>query len=295
MKTLSFYLVLLSLTVIGCQKDIDEPSALSAKNDKNCNCNKARYLPIKVEERGIVYTFNYLNDEGDLSEIKKDGPNFNDGTKWKFNYKNGFISEIIQSYDDSNSGPDKITVQYTNSNLLTEVDFLSLHCYEDPYWPSDDPHTVCEYESSLKYQFIWGNGKLKTYKRGSDLFNITYENNLLTSIERYPKINYYGDTRRLYYLTDKNYWAKDIKNKELLFTLSLGILPIEKDLTKIIASFVKQDGSIIEEPAVFVSKYNNDGYPVEIKVSATIFNIDDNTTNTNTYTRKITYKKIILK
>lgn len=66
MKTLSLYLVLLSLSVIGCQKDIDEPSVLSAKNTKNCNCKKVKYLPIKVEQGGRVVYFIYLNDEGDL-------------------------------------------------------------------------------------------------------------------------------------------------------------------------------------------------------------------------------------
>lgn len=282
MKTFSLYLVLLSLSVIGCQKDIDEPSVLSAKNTKNCNCKKVKYLPIKVEQEGRVVYFIYLNDEGDLLAIQSDL----NGLLWHFDYSNDILKEV--SISDNNPTDDSrlVTIKYTN-NLLSEMEFASIHCYEDPYWPVDDPHIACERNTYRKNLFTWTNYKLTTYKKEDELFNLTYENNLLSSIERSPKTNSPGDTKRLNYHTDKNYWAKDIRNKEVLFALNLGflsILPIEKDLSSSIDSYDRRNGSVDEVITTYVSKYNTDGYPVEIEIK----------TSTNTYTRKITFKKIIL-
>ncbi|MNT16646.1 hypothetical protein D3C72_1517590 [compost metagenome] len=249
MKNYALYLLILCLAVIGCQKDIGENEAdLAAKKDK-----KERYLPVMIVDSSLDYTIPVV-----------------DTIHIKYHDNKGNIS-CVTSSSRKNS---VIKFQYNSNNELQRVDY-----YDNGYYLMTYKHGKLD-----KCSFYETSGSGSPYF--DLLFNVS-ESDTLTVWERFygatefkPRYFFYEDVNNPKALTstytydaswgdyseigsnDKNYWAKDIQSKELLFYI-LGILPTEKNVISI-----DLDDYVTDMRTNYTEfQYNEANYPIFYKSS----------------------------
>lgn len=213
MKTYALYLLMLCFSVMGCQKDIGESDAeLAAKNDKDGKYNKERYLPVMIVDSSL-----------DNSLV--------DTIRISYHDNNGNISCVTSSRRNG-----VIKFHYNSDNELHRVDY-----YDKGYY------LITNKEGKLaKCSFFRTNRPSIPY---FDLIFNSTENDTIVVLERFydatefrPRYFLYEDINNAkalarsykddagwgYYYdfisNDKNYWAKDVKSKELLSYISISEL-----------------------------------------------------------------------
>ncbi|AFD08652.1 hypothetical protein [Solitalea canadensis] len=262
MKTYALYLLILCFSVIGCQKDIAENEAdLAAKKDKDCKC-KILYLPVKrtlEDTTALVMRFEYHDKVGNLSLIRmgKDGGPYlkvyyNDKTEitkveyfewyglryeYLITYKNNKIYKC-KKYELKN-GSSEFQLEWTldwNKDALKEV--IETNIIEPTYG------------AQQKYQYL----------------NPKEPNKILSWSVVHP----WNSINALYETNEKNYWAKDIKNKELYFLIfsdpsgnvnPARIVPSQKEINNM-SSFRRSIDFTYDTIRVLEAEYNEHDYPI---------------------------------
>ncbi|MND99378.1 hypothetical protein D3C80_917620 [compost metagenome] len=249
MKNYALYLLILCLAVTGCQKDIAENEAdLTAKKDKNCKCKKERYLPVMILEKSLDFLAT-------------------DTVRIKYHDKKGNISCVTSSQRKG-----AIKFHYNNNNELQRVDY-----YDDGYFlitNKDGKLDKCSYYRSDSPSTPY-----------FDLIFNSSESDTLTVLERYdddteykPRYFLYTDVNLPQALTfsytyssseyaynivsnNKNNWAKDVNNKELLFYISISglyIFPTQNNISEL----QRYDFIFYKQSTYSNFQYNDANYPV---------------------------------
>ncbi|MND38249.1 hypothetical protein D3C80_289500 [compost metagenome] len=279
MKTYALYLLMLCFSVIGCQKDIGEDEIQSkAKKDKCCKCKDVLFLPeeLNVSSRysryggdtvttGISqYKFTYENDQGDLRSIILTYP---DGKKdtTLFKYKNGLLDTVIVL----NTGPNELSTISKFTFINNQIDTREEFSWDNQNTPSSDG----------TWTFTWNGNKLSSsfYNfLGKLLFE--YDQDTIKSVktEKTPGYEWAYETSwgdRYYTSNGKNYWAKNINNKEILqYRVPFMAIPSEFDITKVVAIIDNTHPSTPPqrtEVYQYDNKYNDACYPIEINETHT--------------------------
>lgn len=279
MKTYALYLLILCFAVIGCQKDIGvNEDELTVKKDKDCKCKKERYLPVMIIDSSLDFTIPVI-----------------DTIRIQYHDNNGNISCVTSSKRQGS-----IKFHYNANNELQRVDY-----YDNGY-----------------YLITNKNGKLdkcsfyRNSSPGSPYFDLIFnsaESDTLTVLERYysdteyqPRYFIYGNTNLPQALTfsytyssaeytydivsnNKNNWAKDINNKELLFYISisgLDIFPTQNNISEV----HRYDFIFYKHTSYSDFQYSNTNYPVFLNSSIVLSTDVDQQYFNDQY--KIYYQKI---
>ncbi|MOA04751.1 hypothetical protein D3C78_1243220 [compost metagenome] len=147
--------------------------------------------------------------------------------------------------------------------------------YEDPFWPTVPPDENGEYPPAPVYWQLelydsttvaWSNSKLASFKNSNGKLTFNYTNDLLTSIQPETGSSFERQIGTITYsYENKNYWAKHIRNKDVLMLLFNRVFhPLEQNPTKICVKGKDNYDTEILETYEYKSKYNEDGYPIEI-------------------------------
>ena len=279
MKTYALYLLMLSFSVIGCQKDIGESDAdLTAKKNKDCKCKKERYLPLVYKQRSDSISFYYRDDDGNLDKITRIGWR----SEWRFTYNENKEVDNIKYYF-RNQLDTEYRFSYSNKEVcaFTEINYVGNY--------------VIDYK--IKRQ----NGRLSEIYIKYDNFNDTawfhYDANNVLDHYFVGGGNNYDKARLIVsFTTNANkYWANDIKSKELLFLTGVKdtpwIYPVENDIT----NFSINDHRTTEPESIGESHhntiYNPSGYPLYF-LKKIVYDSDIWGTETDSTDVNITYKKV---
>lgn len=303
MKTLSIYLlIIIVLLGFGCQKDIETEENIS----KEKNCCRVIYLPVRIDhindntfDTSHVY-YEYLNDKGDLKKI-----NGSLGYELNYTYSNGQLKKAQLKWEPRQNqlvGETFWTYHY-NNNICTGYDIIQWVGTPDP---NSEPDENGQYpESSItwkevvvnRYAFEWDNNRITSVTDTEGVYRYTYdEYNLKAAKETENTIpTYYSN---FYYThNDKNYFAKDVRNKELSMPVGFSPFGIAHSYKNDIIRIDWARGHISDPPFnneyyVFKNKYNAAGYPIEI--DQTYHGISDNGPYQRHSKSFITYKKITI-
>ena len=236
MKTLSIYLTLLTTLFMACQKDTDESLVSPKKKQDHCKCPPI-YLPKTHSES--KYSFTYKDSTGNLAMIDS-----HNGAKLYFIYGNNNRIEKLQWITDDGELYDKYEITYTGNK------------------PTKLTRTYAGSEVS-NYIINWDGDKMKNLiirRVGEDiaLDSIVFSFNSDNSIANYEfydpnQTESYSGYSFEYKNGDYKYWAKDIKNKEIIFLAMIEmnpvIIPASNDLLGIFE---------YEQDEFFVNSYSRD-------------------------------------
>ncbi|AFD08649.1 hypothetical protein [Solitalea canadensis] len=307
MKTYTLYLLILCLAVIGCQKDIIGENDPVLKTTENTNL---KYLPVELV---ILYdeqenadsakiAFSYYNDEGDLASISENYyfPSGQSNDTHHFTYQNNKLHTVGREGEYIElSGP---SVHKFNFNGDKASGYETGHWadYVDPFWPTMPPDENGEYPPAPIYWDVefsdgittiaWSNNKLAFLQNQYGKLTFNYDNELLTSIQPESGSSFemqFGT--KTYTYENKSYWAKNIKNKDVLILLFRIFDPVEQNPTKICVKWRGNNNTEVLGTNDYTSTYNEDGYPIEIceTYSGVRYNTNEPITINTTY--KIKY------
>ncbi|MNZ95825.1 hypothetical protein D3C78_1149950 [compost metagenome] len=254
MKTLSIYLTLLTVFLIACQKDTDESPLSSEKKKNHCNKCPAVYLPINHSESN--YSFTYKDSTGNLATIDS-----HNGMKLHFIYGNNNRIEKLQWIGNDGVLYDHYDLSYTGTKLtkLTEN-----------HYGGSVPGEVDN------YTIRWDDDKIKNViiQRVGDalpLDSIVFFYNSDNSIKYYQFFDPNQKTFRFSYSFsyksgNYKYWAKDIKNKEIIFLAMIRsgpvIIPASNDLLDISKSVEDEFFVNHYSRTYHDQQYNQGNYPI---------------------------------
>ncbi|AFD06244.1 hypothetical protein [Solitalea canadensis] len=294
MKNYALYLLMLCLAVIGCQKDIGEPDAdLTAKKDKGCKC-KVLYLPVTLIRDPLTgdathdsTVFKYCDKYGNLSSIK----NYDIDYRWR-------IDSAIQYYFFYNKKKEvsKVECYYKNKIYFTIlVEYKADKIYKCTRYSNDNAVTN-------EWIFIWNKDVLKEIKNATTLttiYNFEYKN----PDDPAELVHWtVGESSTGIEYSNKNYWAKDIKNKELLFVIGLrqSFLPIKKEvLNSDYYSGESNWTSMAETIRLISADYNEADYPTRSFYEDILYYYGDIYSSGEhqdvSFTTKVKYEKVIIK
>lgn len=295
MKNYALYLLLVCFFVIGCQKDIGETDVdLKSTKDKNCNKCKALYLPV-TNTGHLLYdsiVFNYHDKHGNLSSIRtynRAYPPANIGLDFIYD-KNNKVSRV-QLYPRN----EFILVGY-KANKIDKC---------EQYYVNQSGDTI----PTKRWTFTWNNEvlcKLKEFdfrQNSERTETFEYKSNTDASELLSIKLNeLYDDELTSIVYSDKNYWAKDIKNKELLLVTPFKfpdlILPIQKEISysRFYRDYVFSGMDRITR--LTEGDYNEAGYPTRVHYDDHDYYLGDFAPGDNddwSTTYRISYNKVIIK
>ncbi|MNS55071.1 hypothetical protein D3C72_878970 [compost metagenome] len=294
MKNYALYLLFLCLAFIGCQKDIGETDAdLTAKKDKKCNKCKVLYLPVNNIGH-LLYdsiVFNYRDKYGNLNSIRtynRTYPRANRGLDLIYD-KNNKVSKV-QLYPNTHF----ILVSYKADKIDK--------CEE--YYINQLNDTI----PNKRWTFTWNNEvlcKLKEFdfiQNSERIETFEYKSNTNASELLSIKLNelYYNELTSVLY-SGKNYWAKDIKNKELLLITPFGfpnlILPVQKEISysRFYRDYIFNARDRVTR--LIEGDYNEAGFPTRVYYDDHDYYLGDFAPGDNddwSATYKITYEKVIV-
>lgn len=269
MKNYALYLLILCFSFIGCQKDIGDEST-----PKNKTASK--YLPVELRrhEAGnnthsfgdndgfytlggsadVSIVISYIDNEGNIESIAKKRPNGEIYDKLLFEYYEGLLYGIVKE----NSDGEGWSFSYNNGKIssISRVEWQNVpnpDYYGVP--PCENcPQFIDELRSVIETTIKWKGNQIDYLENEGE---IDYQYN--SECQLY-KIISDGSSQTFSY-SPKNYWAKDIKNKEILSILFPYLFtPTCHDINKI--------DYITNSPfpnyyrfSQYSNIYNNDDYP----------------------------------
>ncbi|AFD06248.1 hypothetical protein [Solitalea canadensis] len=253
MKTLSIYSILLTMLIMACQKDTDESPLSSEKKKDHCNKCPTIYLPKTYSE--AKYSFTYKDSTGNLATIVE-----NTYMKVHFIYGNNNRIEKLQWMDDDGVLYDNYELTYTG-NKLTKL----TKNYSGGY--TVDNYTIRWDGDKIKNLVIRRVEDSQITNRDSIIFSYNSDN----SIAGYE---FYDPNQKeltagysfSYKSSEYKYWAKDIKNKEIIFLALIDsspkIVPASNDISSILKYEFTEYGQNFFESTYHDQQYNEANYPL---------------------------------
>lgn len=270
MKKHFFHFMILSLFCTSCQKEMDWlTSGGSGNNTSNVITQDTLYLPVKIIIDAQTYDLSYKDSIGNLSSIK---------SSW---------STLLFFYNSNN---EIVKVQLkgnADSTLFSEY----LITYKDNKpWKFANGYEVGRFSYYSNYTQIEG---VMHPVFGDTLVRKFHYND--STLYAYNYLNQYETGGNNNYVSDaKNYWAKDIKNKELLgqAVQFFEVLPAQKDISS--ASYLD---NLSHNPIIistnYVNKtYNVAGYPTYWEKES-VFYEGEYVSPQPTITTHVYYRKVI--
>lgn len=221
---------------------------------------------------------------------------------YTFDYKSNKLHTVNTTDQGSDLwGPPIYTFSF-NTDKASGYRTENLAGYVDPFWPTVPPDENGEYPPAPIYwdlvlsdstEFVWSNNRLISFKNHIGKLNFSYVNGDLASINPESPSSFELMGATTYTYDNKNYWGKNIKNKDILMLILSSILhPIDSNPSKICIK--KKDSYDVEilETFDYKGKFNEDGYPTEICETRSGIRFNTHEAFKNKITYKIKYKTI---
>lgn len=272
MKTYALYLLILCFSVIGCQKDIGNEEKPKNKKAKKYLPTEIRTISSEVIEDNSPkatesWVFPYLLRSTVKLTYKDDEGNLLKFARWDTVGSEKYYQDYEFEYDSSGLMKKVITSNgifvtrvyklYYNNGKLSRIDFAEPRNYGDP-WE--------EYYYRLHANVYWQGDKIDYYESSRAKYKFKYNTECqLYAIE--CNSDFYYTTKLTYF--PKNYFAKDVKNKEIIYLVLPGLFyPTCKDLASI-TDLSPEAGNFY---CKFDNQYNEDDYPIVVKTDLKIYN-----------------------